>query len=145
MTPSPVTPTPVTVAPTFNRNSPTFVVNPATDLEVLYVDSAFGQPQQINPWYCATLDVATRFLAYLKGKLGLSATIVWGYPLGTWPTGPFAQSGMVPYFSFALNSDGSVPGPPDNVAIQNVAGLLVQYQFTAFMADQLMLTYFQTS
>jgi hypothetical protein len=142
MTPTPTAPT---TTPTFTRASPTFVVNPATDLEVLYVNSAFGQPQQVNPWYCATLDVATRFQAYCKEKLGLTAGIVYGYPLGTWPTGPFAQSGMVPYFQFNSNSDGSVPGPEGNSLTQNVAGLLVQYAFTPAVADQLMLAWFKTN
>lgn len=142
-----MTPTqnPPEIVPVFTKASPVFAVNPATDLEVLYVNSAFGQPQQINPWYCATLDVATRFQAYCKEKLGLTAAIVYGYPLGTWPTGPFAQSGMVPYFQFNVNSDGSMPGPADNSVIQNVAGLLVQYAFTPAVADQLMLAWFKTS
>jgi hypothetical protein len=131
--------------PVFTPASPVFAVNPATDLEVLYVNSAFGQPQQVNPWYCATLDVATRFLAYIEEKLGLKAQIVYAYPLGNWPTGPFAQSGMVPYFQFNSNSDGSVPGPDGNVLTQNVAGLLVQYAFTPAVADSLMIKWFRTN
>ena len=129
----------------FTSTSPTFVVNPETDLQVVMVNSNLPGGQgsyQINPWYCATVSVATRFLAYCKGKLGLTATIQYGYPLGAQFTGPFAQSGMVPYFVFAANSDGSAPGPEGNSVTQNVAGLLQQYQFTPYEADSLMKEWF---
>jgi hypothetical protein len=126
----------------------TFVVNPQTDFQVLYSPSFFGQPgYQIPPWNAASVEGATRLQAYLTAKLGLKPTIGYGYPYS--PPAVLTQQafpGMVPFFQFPVNSDGTVPGPVGNSPILIVGGALWEYLIAGDTgADANMLGFFKTT
>jgi hypothetical protein len=141
----PVTPTPtaapVTPAPL------TFTVNPMVDLAVVMMPGFFGEAgYQEYIWNCATVAAAERLQAYLAAKLGLSCTIGFAYPDGPPVVVQATQSAYtVPYFTFALNADGSIPGPPGNSNIAIVGGLLLEYYQFPTSADANTLSFYKAT
>jgi hypothetical protein len=124
-----------------------FTVNPDTDLQVIMVPAGiFSGGYQEYSWYCATVPAAQRLQAYLKAKLGLICTIGYAYAYGPPVVVESQQSPyQVPYFTFALNPDGSTPGPVGNSNIANVGGLLLEYFMFPTNADANMLGFFKTN